>query len=105
MKAFITSIALASVALAAQAGLPVRAYGHLIAEQGLKLRDQSPLTGASADRPHGEGDGRAAGIGGISGEDTFPRYLATDEQGTAGDISGIGDKDSPGDPHRMHPNF
>jgi hypothetical protein len=101
MKAFIIFIALAGAALGAQAGLPLRAYGHLIAEQGVKLGDQSQQAGARANSPQGEGEGKAAGIGAISGEDTFPGYLAAGEQAAAGGIGGIGRED----PRKTGPNF
>jgi hypothetical protein len=105
MKALITSIALAGAALTAQAGLPLRAYGHMLVEQGPKLGDQLQPTGAHGNSPQGKGDDSAAGIGGISGEDTFPRNLANGEQAVAGGTAGIGREDIPGAPRKMDPSY
>jgi hypothetical protein len=94
MKIIIASIALATAVLAAQAGVPVRDLGHLIAEQSLKLGDQSQPISTRANSPQqGEGDGTASGIGGITGGDT--------KQGTAGGIGGINGGDTFGNPNKM----
>ena len=106
MKALITSIALAGAALTAHAGLPLRAfYGHMLVEQGPKLGDQLQPTGARGNSPQGEGGDRAAGIGGISGENTFPRSLASGEQAAAGGTTGIGREDTLGAPGKTDSSF